>query len=290
MSKFNMTVLVALVAAAVVTSFTLFTIDETEQGVIIQFGEFVRVVKEPGLHYKIPFLQKVTRFEKRLLRYDAPPVEFLTRDKKTLVVDIYARFRIVDPLIFLQTMRGDVNTALGRLGAIISSSLREAVATHDQRDIITEKREPIMEEVANDTRKDALKFGIEIFDVRIKRTDFPREIAESIYARMRAERERISKRYRSEGAEEQLKIKATTDKEAAILIAEAKRKSEVLRGIGDGESIKIYADAYKQDPEFYSFLKSLQIYRESMKEGTKVILSADSSLFQYLENPKPGKP
>lgn len=290
MSKFKMTVLVALVAAAVVISFTFFTIDETEQGVIIQFGQFVRTVKEPGLHYKIPFVQKVTRFEKRLLRYDAPPVEFLTRDKKTLVVDIYARFRIVDPLIFLQTMRGDVNTALGRLGAVISSSLREAVASHDQRDIITEKREPIMEDVANDTRERILKFGIEIFDVRIKRTDFPREIAESIYARMRAERERISKRYRSEGAEEQLKIKAETDKEAAILIAEAKRKSESLRGIGDGESIKIYADAYKQDPEFYSFLKSLQIYRESMKEGTKLILSADSSLFQYLENPKPGKP
>ena len=290
MNRFTMIVLAAIVAAAVVTSFTFFTIDETQQGVIIQLGEYVRTVKEPGLHMKIPFYQEVKRFEKRLLRYDAAPVEFLTRDKKSLVVDIYARFRIVDPLMFLQTMRGEMNTALGRLDSIISSSLREAVASHDQSDIITEKREPIMEEVANDTRERALKFGIEILDVRIKRTDFPREIAESIFARMRAERERISKRYRSEGAEEQLKIKAETDKEAAILIAEAKRKSESLRGIGDGESIKIYADAYKQDPEFYSFLKSLQIYRDSMKEGTKVILSADSSLFQYLENPKPGKP
>ncbi len=290
MSKFNIIVLAAVLVIAVVTSFTFFTIDETEQGVIIQLGEYVRTVKEPGLHMKIPFYQDIKRFEKRLLRYDAAPVEFLTRDKKTLVVDVYARFRIVDPLIFLKSMQGDMNIALGRLDTVISSSLREAVASHDQSDIITEKREPIMKEVAIDTRERTRKFGIEIHDVRIKRTDFPREIAESIYARMRAERERISKRYRSEGAEEQLKIKAKTDKEAAILIAEAKRKSETLRGIGDGESIKIYADAYKQDPEFYSFLKSLQIYRESMTEGTKVILSADSSLFQYLENPKPGKP
>jgi len=268
---------------------TLFKVDETEQVLITQFGKFVRSVREPGLHVKLPFIQDVIRYEKRLLRYDASPAEFLTRDKKTLVVDTYARYRIVDPLIFFQTLL-DVPRAHARLDAIISSSMREAVATHDQSDIITEKREPIMEEVAADTRTQSSEFGIEILDVRIKRTDLPREIAESIFARMRAERERISKRYRSEGAEEQLKIKAQTDKERAIIIAEAKRQSQVLRGVGDGDAIKIYAKALGQDPEFYSFVKSLQIYRDSLKEGTKVVLSADSSLFQYLENPKVGKP
>lgn len=279
---------VAVAVVALVSS-TLFTIDETEQGIVIQFGKYVRSVQEPGLHVKLPFLQAVTTYDKRLLRYDAAPAEFLTRDKKALVVDIYARYRIVDPLKFYQTLR-DLNRAHARLDAIISSSLREAVASHDQSDIISEKREPIMEEVARDTRSKTEEFGVEILDVRIKRTDFPREIAESIYARMRAERQRISKRYRSEGEEEQLKIKAQTDKERTIFLAEARRESEEIRGKGDGEAIRIYAEALRQDPEFYAFLKSLDIYKASLTEGSKVVLSAGSSLFQYLESPQPGQP
>ena len=279
---------VAVLAVALISS-TFFTIDETEQGIVIQFGRFVRTVQEPGLHVKLPFIQAVTTYEKRLLRYDAAPSEFLTRDKKALVVDIYARFRIVDPLKFYQTLR-DMTRAQARLDAIISSSLREAVASHDQSDIITEKREPIMDDVARQTRSKAEEFGVQILDVRIKRTDFPREIAESIYLRMRAERGRISKRYRSEGVEEQLKIKAGTDKERTIILADARRESEETRGKGDGEAIRIYAQALRQDPEFYSFLKSLQIYKDSLKEGTKLVLSGDSSLFQYLESPNPGQP
>jgi len=147
-----------------------------------------------------------------------------------------------------------------------------------------------MAEVASESRKRIEGFGVDIVDVRIKRTDFPREIAESIYARMRAERGRISKRYRSEGAEEQLKIKAGTDKERTILLADARRRSEEIRGQGDGEAIRIYAQALRQDPEFYSFVKSLEVYRATLKEGSKVILSTDSSLFQYLESPQPGQP
>jgi modulator of FtsH protease HflC len=278
-----------VVAAVLVVGGTFFTIDETEQGIVIQFGSYVRTVQEPGLHVKLPFMQAVTVYEKRLLRYDAAPAEFLTRDKKALVVDIYSRYRIVDPLKFYQTMR-DESRANARLDAIISSSLREAVASHDQSDIITEKREPIMDAVTLETRAKAEEFGVRIQDVRIKRTDFPREIAESIYSRMRAERGRISKRYRSEGAEEQLKIKAGTDKERTIILAEARRSSEETRGKGDSEAIRIYAEALRQDPEFYAFLKSLQIYKDSIKEGSQLVLSADSSLFQYLESPREGKP
>ncbi|MCH9044686.1 MAG: protease modulator HflC [SAR324 cluster bacterium] len=282
-------ILVVLAAALLVVYSSVFTMDETKQGIVIQFGEFVRTIREPGLHFKLPFIQDVTRYEKRLLRYDAAPAEFLTRDKKALVVDIYARFSIVDPLKFFKTLR-NTSRAHARLDNIISSVLREAVASHDLSDIITEKREGIMEEVAQQTRTKTEEFGVTILDVRIKRTDFPREIAESIYARMRAERTRISKRYRSEGAEEQIKIIAQTDKERTIIIAEAKRKSEAIRGQGDGEAIRIFAEALKQDPEFYSFLKSLEIYRDSLQEGTRLVLSSDSSLFQYLEDPKRGQP
>lgn len=279
---------IALVAV-VLFSGALFTIDETEQGIVLEFGKFVRSVREPGLHVKLPFMQQVTTYEKRLLRYDAPPAEFLTRDKKALVVDTYARYRISDPLKFFQTLR-DVNRANARLDAIISSALREVVASHDQSDIITEKREPIMEEVAASTRDKTVEFGVEILDVRIKRTDFPREIADSIYARMQAERQRISKRYRSEGREEELKIKAETDKEKVIVLADARRKSEAMRGEGDAEAIRIYAEALNKDPEFYAFLKSMDTYKRSMQEGTQLVLSAGSPLFQYLESPQSSKP
>ena len=280
----NLIVVAPILVALLVLVNTLFIIDETEQGIVIQFGKYVRTVKEPGLHVKIPFMQDVTKYEKRLLRYDAAPAEFLTRDKKALVVDSYARFRISDPLQFFQTMR-DMPRAHARLDAIISSVLRETVATHDQSDIITEKREPIMADVTTEVKDKSKAFGVEIVDVRIKRTDFPREIAESIHARMRAERERISKRFRSEGEEEQLKIKGETDKEQAIILAEAKRQSEELRGQGDGKAIRIFANALKQDPEFYVFLKSLEVYKESLNEDSNLILSTDSALFRYLEKP-----
>ncbi len=279
--------IVALVALILLTD-GFFTVDETEQVIVIQLGRFIREVRDPGLHLKIPFIQSVTRYEKRLLRYDAPQAEFLTKDKKALVVDAYARFRIVDARKFYETLR-DMARANARLDAIISSTLREAVASHDQSDIITEKREPIMEDVHQSTKKKGEEFGIEIIDVRIKRTDFPPEIAASIYARMQAERHRIAKRYRSEGEEEQLKIKAETDKNKAIILAEAKRQSEIIRGEGDALSIKINAEAFRQDPEFYAFLRTLEVYKESLNEGTTLVLSANSELFNYLESAKSGR-
>ncbi len=278
---------IALFALIIMTD-AFFTVDETEQVIVIQLGRYIRSVQEPGLHVKVPFIQSVTTYEKRLLRYDAPIAEFMTKDKKALVVDAYARFKIVDPRKFYETLK-DMPRANARLDAIISSTLREAVASHYQSDIITEKREPIMEEVHKVTLKKGAEFGVEIVDVRIKRTDFPHEIAESIYARMRAERQRIAKRYRSEGAEEQLEIKAETDKKKAIIIAEAKRQSEEIRGEGDAQSIKIYAGALNRDPEFYAFLRSLEVYRESLDEGSTLVLTSDSPLFRYLESPRTGR-
>lgn len=279
--------IIASIIAIILISDAFFIVDETQQVIIIQLGRFIREVRNPGLHLKIPFIQSVTHYEKRLLRYDAPQAEFLTRDKKALVVDAYVRFKIVDARVFYETLK-DMPRANARLDAITSSALREAVATHDQSDIITEKREPIMAEVLSVTGDKGKEFGVEIVDVRIKRTDFPPEIAESIYSRMRAERERIAKRYRSEGVEEQLKIKAETDKEKAIIIAEAKRRSEELRGEGDAQAIKIYANALERDPEFYAFLRSLETYRESLNPEATLVLSANSQLFKYLESPGSG--
>jgi len=278
--------IIAPVVVVVVLIFgSVYTIDEAEQVIVLEFGgKYVKTVREPGLQFKMPIMHTVTRYSKRLLRHDAAPSEFLTRDKKTLVVDSYVRYRIADPLRFFETLR-DVSRANARLDAIISSSLREAVASHDQSDIITDKREPIMDEVKQSATSKAEEFGVEIVDVRIKRTDFPREIAESIFARMRAERNRISKRYRSEGAEEELKVKAQTDKESTIILAEAKRKSQALRGEGDAEAIRIYANSLGKDPEFYTFLRSLEVYRAAIGKESKLVLSTDSPLFRFLESP-----
>ena len=285
MTPTQIKIIVPIVLLVMVAYGTFYTVDESDQVLILEFGgKHLETVKDPGLHVKMPIMHTVTRYSKRLLRHDASPSEFLTRDKKSLVVDSYVRYRIANPLRFFQTLR-DVNRANARLDAIISSSLREAVASHDQSEIITDKREPIMDEVKASATQKAREFGVEIVDVRIKRTDFPREIAESIFARMRAERNRISKRYRSEGAEEELKIKAQTDKEQTIILAEAKRQSEALRGQGDAEAIKIYAQSLGRDPEFFSFLRSLEVYRESLGSETRLVLSADSPLFRYLENP-----
>ena len=287
--KKNAVVIIIVVLLAFVVNSAVFTVDETEQALVLQFSRIVRSVTEPGLAVKIPFIQDVIKYEKRLLRYDAAPAEFLTRDKKSLVVDTYTRFKISDPTVFYGALR-DLSRAHARLDNIISSALREAVASHDQSDIITEKREPIMKEVTTESREKAAELGVEIIDVRIKRTDFPPEIAESIHARMRAERERISKRFRSEGAEEQLKIKAETDKEKTIILAEAKRQSEFLRGEGDALAIKIYAQALEQDPEFYAFVRSLELYREALGRDSTLILSAGSPLFKYLEGAGTGTP
>ncbi len=288
MKKKTLIYIVAALVAFILVTDAFYTVDETKQIIIIQLGRFVKEVRNPGLHAKLPFIQSITTYEKRLLRYDAPIAEFLTKDKKTLVVDAYSRYKIVDPRVFYETLR-DMPRANARLDAIISSALREAVASHNQSEIITEKREPIMNDVQAITKEKGKEFGVEIVDVRIKRTDFPVEIAESIYARMRAERHRIAKRYRSEGAEEQLKIKATTDKDKTIIIAEAQRKSEIIRGEGDAKSIKIYANAFNKDPEFYAFLRSLELYNKSLKEGTSLVISSDSPLFKYLETPRTGR-
>jgi membrane protease subunit HflC len=263
----------------------LFTVDETEQAIIVQLGRYVRTVQEPGLHFKMPLVQTVHRFENRILEYDAAAAKVITADKKHLVVDNYARWKIIDPLKFYETVRNEFG-GQARLDDIVFSEIREELARHTLTEIISLRREAIMDTVGNRCDEKAREYGIQVIDVKIKRADLPEEVTHSVYARMRAERERIAKKYRSEGEEESVKIKAQADKERTVLLADSYRHAQELKGKGDAEAIKIYAQALEEDPEFYSFLRTLEVYRKALTGGTTMVLSSDSELFQYLSQPQ----
>ncbi len=278
---FSLGFLLIIVIAIILTGQTLFTVNETEQVIITQFGEYKRTVTEPGLTYKLPFVQTVNRFERRILVSDAPHAEYLTQDKKRLVADPITRWRIVDPLQFYKSVR-DESGARARLDDLVFSELRREVASHTFDVVIGAKREAIMDAVATTARARAREFGIEVVDVRIKRADLPREVQSSVFARMQAEREREAKRYRSEGEEEAAKLRADTDKDRTIILATAEQEAQTVRGKGDATATRIYAEAYGKDPEFYAFLRSLQAYEQFVGKRTTLFLSADSDLFRYL--------
>jgi membrane protease subunit HflC len=275
---------VCLGAIILVLALSVFTIDETEQAIITQLGKFVRSVTEPGLHFKTPFIQSVHKFEDRILEYDAAAAKIITEDKKYLLVDNYARWKIVDPLKLYQTVRDEFG-AQARLDDIVFSEIREELARHTLTEIVSVNREAIMDDVARQCDEKAREYGIQVMDVRIKRADLPGDVTHSVYARMMAERQRIAKKYRSEGEEEAVKIRATTDKERTILLAESYRQAEILKGEGDAEAIKIYAEAFEKDPEFYSFVRTLEAYVRSLRTGTTIVLPGDSEFFQYLSPP-----
>jgi len=278
-------VIVALIVIGIFCAASLFTVDETEQAIVTQLGKYVKTITEPGLNFKIPLLQSVHKFEDRILEYDATAAKIITSDKKHLVIDNYARWKIIDPLKLYQTVRDEFG-AQERLDDIVFSEIREELARHTLTEIVSLNREAIMETVHKQCDAKAREYGIEVVDVRIKRADLPAEVAGSVYARMKAERERMAKKYRSEGEEESVKIRATTDKEKTILLAESYRQAEKLKGEGDAEAIKIYAGAFDKDPEFYSFIKTLETYEKSLMNNTTVILPSDSEFFQYLSPPK----
>jgi len=274
-------IIVLIVVAVILSAAAMFTIDETEQAIVTQLGKYVRTVKEPGLNFRIPLIQKVHKFEDRILEYDAAVAKVITSDKKHLMLDNYARWRITDPLKFYQAVRNEFG-AQSRLDDIVFSEIREEAARHTMTEIISINREAIMDEVGKQCNAKTAEYGIEVIDVRIKRADLPAEVTHSVYARMKAERERIAKKYRSEGEEEAVKIRAQTDKEKVILLATSYRTAEKLKGEGDGEAIKIYAQAFEKDAEFYSFVRTLQAYEKSLRTDTTVILPSDSEFFQYL--------
>ena len=261
---------------------TIIVVDETEQIVILQFGKPVQTITDPGLNFKFPApIQVSNSFDKRLLEYDVPPEEILSRDKKSLIIDNYVRWRIVDPLLFLQTVRA-IPTAKTRLDDIVYSELRQELGNHDMHEIITEAREFIMEKVTLASNEETSKYGIEVIDVRIRRVDLPRENEASIYARMEAERKRQANKFRSEGEEEAQKIRAATDRDKTVLLAEAYKTSQQIRGEGEAEALDIYATSFSKDPDFYEFLRTLETYEKVIDKKTTLVLPGDSKLFKAL--------
>ena len=261
---------------------SIFIVDETEQVVVLQFGKPVRIITEPGLHIKVPFpIQEKNVFDNRLLEYDSPPEEILSKDKKSLIVDNYVRWKIVDPLQFLKTVQA-IPTALSRMDDIVYSELRRELGTHDMVEIITENREELMEEVTVASNKATQDYGIEVVDVRIRRVDLPSQNEESIYARMDAERKRQANKFRSEGEEEAQKIRATTDRDKTIILADAYKQAERIRGEGDAKAVEVYADAYSADPKFYEFVRTLDAYKKIIDDKTMLVLPSDSRLFKLL--------
>tara|TARA_B100000214_G_C23967198_1_gene628324 strand:- start:42 stop:887 length:846 start_codon:yes stop_codon:yes gene_type:complete len=274
--------LALIVVIALFTLSTIIIVDETEQIVILQFGKPVRTIKDPGLNWKLPApFQTSNSFEKRLLEYDVPPEEILSRDKKSLIIDNYVRWRIVDPLLFLQTVKA-VPTAKTRLDDIVYSELRQELGTHDMVEIITENREIIMDKVTDASNEETRKYGIEVIDVRIRRVDLPRENEASIYARMEAERKRQANKFRSEGEEEAQKIRAATDRDKTVILADAYKQAQQIRGEGEARALDIYASSFSKSPDFYEYIRTLETYEKVIDNKTTLVLPIDSKLFKEL--------
>ena len=274
--------MVFFILIAIVGLSTVFTVDETRQVVILQFGEPVRIIKTPGLHFKLPApLQVAQHFDDRLLEYDVAPEEILSKDKKSLIVDNYVRWRIVDPLLFLQTVQTEP-IAKTRIDDIVYSELRRELGTHNMSEIITENRELIMEKVTRESAIATKPYGIEVVDVRLKRVDLPQNNEQSIYRRMQAERIRQANKFRSEGEEESQKIKASTDKDKTIILANAYKEAEEVKGEGEAKAVDIYARAFSKDPDFYEFYRTLETYKIILDKKTTLVLPTNSKLFDIL--------
>ena len=277
-------VLILVVVTGIVGPQVFLVVDETQLAVVTRFGEPRRSLKSPGLYIKTPFVDTVTYFDKRLLLFDAPPDSLITKDKKRLIIDVYARGRITQPLLFFETLRTEEQAA-SRAVDIVASELRREIALDDQSEIIKTSREEIMIRVKEGAIPKLAAFGITLVDVRIKRADFPEQIAESVYARMDAERKRIADRERAEGAEVDLRVRAEVDREATVIVAEAERDANLLRGAGEARAIEVFAEALEQGPEFYSFQRTLEAYKIFLTQNATVVLPADSDLFQFLQTP-----
>ena len=266
--------IIIIIAVFILGPQTFFKVDETETAIVTRFGEIIGSSKmSPGLYMKTPFIDSVTYFDKRLLVFDAPPDSLLTKDKKNLEIDVYARGKITNPKVFYSTLRTEVS-GYNRVVDIVSSELRREIANDEQSEIISISREAIMNRVRDAVAPKLQEFGIEIVDVRIKRADFPDAVADSVHKRMIAERERIANRERAEGAEYDLERRANADRTAIEIRTAAQRDAEIIKGCAEADSIKIYAGALEEDPEFYSFQRSLEAYKEYLASNTTIIGSS----------------
>ncbi len=261
---------------------SLFIVDQTEQALVLQFGQPRRVIRDPGLQFKRPFVENVVFYDKRVLDFEPPPEEVIVSDQKRLVADTYTRYRIVDPLLFYQTVSSEAGVR-ARLSALVSGSLRRVLGNVTLSDILSEKRAQIMVQIRDDVGVQAKPFGIEVVDVRLRHADLPEENSQAIYARMQSEREQQARQYRGEGAEAAQSVRATAERERTVILADAQREAQRIRGDGDGQAIKIYADAFGQDKEFFAFYRSLQAYREALNgHSTSFVLTPEGGFFRFF--------
>ncbi|MFC0407493.1 protease modulator HflC [Roseomonas elaeocarpi] len=279
------------VAAAVVlilVTSTLFTVNQTQQVMITQFGRPVRIIQTPGLHAKIPLIQTVVTFDRRLLDFEAPGEEVILSDQRRLIVDSFARFEITDPQRYYETVGAQENGIRARLSSIVSSSLRRVLGNETLLAVLSNDRLRIMNTIRDQVNAEARAFGIQVEDVRIRRADFPEENTQAILSRMQSERERVAREARAEGAEIGAQVRARADRERTVLIAEAQAQADILRGQGEAEATKLYAAAFGQDPQFFDFWRSMQAYRDAFAEGgaeTRLLLSPDSAFFRFFRSP-----
>ncbi|MEZ5824871.1 MAG: protease modulator HflC [Geminicoccaceae bacterium] len=279
--KIGAGIALALVVFALISG--IFTVQQTKQALVVQFGEPKRQVKDAGLNWKVPFFQQVEFFEKRVLDYDAEPVELILGDQKRLVVDAFTRYRIDDPLRFRQSA-GNEAAFRSRLEPIVFSALRSVLGEVSLFRVLSEDRNSLMSRIRDEANRALQQFGVEVVDIRIKRADLPKENSEAIFRRMQTEREREAKELRAQGAELAQRIRARADRERRVLIAEAKRDADITRGKGDAESVRIFAESFGQDIGFFDFYRSMQAYKKSLADsGTSIVMSPDSEFFQYLK-------
>lgn len=286
MSNKIQAVIVGIVGLLVfLCSESLFVVNQTEQAIVLQFGEPMREIKTPGLKLKVPFIQKVVIYENRLLNLDPPDQEVVLNDKKRLDVDSFTRYRIVDPLKFYQTVRTEVQ-AQSKLEEIVNSSVRKVLGRITLQELLSQKRTQIMADISKAVKADAKQIGVDVADVRIRRADLPLEVLQAINARMKTERERDAKEFRATGQQEAQKIRAAAEKEQAVIIADAEKQAQIIRGEGDSQAIEIWNRAAGQDAGFFAFYRSLEAYKKSLKSdksNTFMVISPDSEFFEYFQ-------
>ncbi|WP_334148167.1 protease modulator HflC [Hyphomicrobium sp.] len=286
MRAFLLFLIVLLGAAAAAVYASAFIVHQNEQALVLEFGKPKRVVSQPGLNWKLPLVETVDIFDKRILDIDTQTQEVTASDQKRLIVDAFARYKIVDPLKFYQTLRYE-GAVRSRLGPIVESALRRALGAATFQDVVRDRREELMKQIAANVNQEGRDFGLEVVDVRIKRADLPEQNQKSVFDRMRAERQREAAEFRAQGTGEANRIKATADREVTVIKAEATRKGEELRGQGEAERNRIFAEAFERDPDFFAFYRSMQAYEEGLKPGdTRLVISPDGDFFKYFSNPQ----
>ena len=279
-----------LIFLAVILFSALFTVHQTQQALILQFGDPIRVIKEPGLKVKLPLIQNAIFYDTRVLDFDAAVEEVILSDQKRLLVDAFIRYKILDPLKFYQTV-GNENGFKARVTGLLSGGLRRVLGSNPLEVVLSQDRRGLMQKIKNSINAEADDFGVILIDVRIKRADLPKANSEAIFARMRAEREKEARQFRAEGAEESQRIRSRADRDKTVILAEAQKKSQILKGEGDGDAIRIYANTFNKDKEFFSFYRSMEAYKKAFKDGEEdptLILSPDSEFFQFF-NKRGGK-